>query len=75
MDFITSYFIIPKMNELMDEDDNNSIQSEDELDTLVGEMECLEIEVELDPYTYFDGPIETSAEEDEFRIIDDDGPV
>ena len=59
----------------MDEDENESVHHDDDMDTLVGEMECLEIEIELDPYTYFDGPIETSAEEDEFRIIDDDGPV
>lgn len=61
----------------MDEDDNNNIQ-DDDLDSIIGEMECLQIEMDLDPYTYFDGPIETSAEEDEaaeFRIIDDDGTV
>ena len=59
----------------MDVDDNNSIQDDDDLDTIIGKMECLEIEMDLDPYTYFDGPVETSAEEDEFRVIDDDGTL
>lgn len=63
------------MEDMMEEEDNKSIQSETEMDILISELEQLTVKKYLDPYAYFDGPIETSEEEDEFAVMDDEGPV